>query len=87
MACKPLTMPLLRQGKIIADVPYPWFGVLLIVVLIVLPLVFIPLMFAVNAYKRSSSGKPNRGVICDRAWSIQNVMFWKNKYRNGKLVK
>jgi len=87
-ATSALTYEAWDNGTILSGVSYPWYGMMVIIVLIVLPLMFIPLMAILRKVKTSRSGKANTGVLCDRKWTISNIAFWENKYdKHGNLVR
>jgi len=67
---------------------YPWFGVMVILLLIILPLICIPLVWIIRyiLHKRNDDSE-NKGVLCDKPWTFNNLMFWKNKYdKDGNLI-
>jgi len=76
------------DGETIGGVLYPWYGVLVIILLIALPLVCIPGLWLVKWLIARSRDEENEGILCDVSWSIENIKFWKNKYdKNGNLIR
>lgn len=65
---------------------YPWYGVMMVVLLIVLPLICIPGYWAAKAVWTRAKGKTNDGILCEKKWTFDNICFWRNKYhKNGTL--
>merc|ERR1719431_1752780 len=74
------------NGEIEENVPYPWYGTMVVVLLIVLPLICIPGYWTIKAIITKVRGDENDGILCERPWTIRNIMFWKNSYdRDGNL--
>lgn len=72
-------------GEVTENVAYPWYGTMMVVLLICLPLICIPGYWLVKAIMTKEE---NKGILCERSWSINNIMFWKNKYNaDGTLKK
>lgn len=73
-----------------SDQEYPWYGIMMIVLLICLPLVCIPGFWIAKALAHncsSSSGrKKKEGILCSLEWKLSNLAWWSNKYdKQGNL--
>ena len=65
------------------NVEYPWFAIMVIILLIALPAIFIPLVWIYRAIRvKCFDQEEFDGILANKKWKhfFKDIAFWKKKY-------